>query len=99
MTILSKFVFVLFCVVFKQFYFLNPFLSRKPQDSAENLHFLFVYFLCVGISILNIVLSDAHKWMTSDVILAKLFFFSCHELSWTFRHGEWVNITPKCIAA
>ena len=22
------------------------------------------------------------------------YFFSCHELSWTFRHGEWVN-TPQ----
>ena len=22
-------------------------------------------------------------------------FFSNRELSWRFRHGEWVNITPK----
>ena len=25
--------------------------------------------------------------------------FSCHELSLMSRHGEWVNIIPKCIAA
>ena len=31
--------------------------------------FLFVYFLCVGIPILKIVLSHAHKWVVSDVIL------------------------------
>ena len=36
--------------------------------------FSFVYFLCVGIPILKIVLSHAHKWVTSDVILSKLFF-------------------------
>ena len=34
----------------------------------------FVYFLCVGIPILKIVLSHAHKWVTSDVILPNLFF-------------------------
>ena len=28
--------FILFCVAFKYFYFLNLFLPRKPQDFAEN---------------------------------------------------------------
>ena len=37
--------FVLFCVVFKHFYFLNLFLPRKSQDFAENL-----YFFCLFIS-------------------------------------------------
>ena len=69
MTILSKFSFVLFCIVFKSFHFLNLFLPRKPQDFAENFYFSFVYLLCVGISILKIVLPHAHKWVTSDVIL------------------------------
>ena len=31
--------------------------------------FLFVYFLCVGIPILKIVLPHDCKWVTSDVIL------------------------------
>ena len=26
---------------------------------------------------------------------SKNYFFSCHELSWRSRHGEWVNITLK----
>ena len=30
---------------------------------------LFIYFLCVGIPFLKIVLSHAHKWMAYDVIL------------------------------
>ena len=64
MTILSKFSFVLFRVVF-----LNLLLPRKPQDFAEILRFSFVYFLCVGIPILKIVLPHAHKWVISDVIL------------------------------
>ena len=31
--------------------------------------FPFVYFICVGIPILKIVLPHAHKWVISDVIL------------------------------
>ena len=70
MTVLSNFLFVLFCVVFEQFYFLNPLLPRKPQDFAENSRFFsFVYFLCVGIQILKIFMSHAHKWMASGVVI------------------------------
>ena len=36
--------------------------------------FPFVYFLCVGIPILKIVLSHAHTWVTFDVILKKKLF-------------------------
>ena len=36
--------------------------------------FSFVNFLCVGIPILKIFLSHAHKWVSSDVILKNLFF-------------------------
>ena len=67
---LSNIFSVLFCVAFKKFYFLNLFLPKKPQDFAENSpFFVFFYFLCVGISILKIVMSRAHKWVSSDVIL------------------------------
>ena len=43
----SKFFFVLFCVVFELFYFLNLLLPRKLLDFAENLHFfcLFISFV------------------------------------------------------
>ena len=38
---------VLFCVVFKLFYFLNLFLPRKLQDFAENSHcFVCLFLLC-----------------------------------------------------
>ena len=40
---LSNIFFVLFCVAFKKFNFLNLFLPRKPQDFAENSPF-FVFF-------------------------------------------------------
>ena len=56
--------------------------------------FSFVYFFCIGILLYWIVLSHVHKWVTSDVILYKLIFFS-HELSWRSRNGEWVNIFSK----
>ena len=59
---------VIFCVAFKYFYFLNLFLPRKPQDFAENSALSFVCFLNVGIPNLKIVLSHAHKWVSSDVI-------------------------------
>ena len=39
--------FVLFCVVFEYFYFLNLLLQRKPHEFAENLCFFFCLFpLC-----------------------------------------------------
>ena len=45
-----------------------------PADKIQNIllrihPFSFVYFLCVGISILKIDLSHVHKWVSSDVIL------------------------------
>ena len=44
--------------------------AKKTDDFAENLLFFsFVYFLCVGIPILKTVLSHAHKWVISDIIL------------------------------
>ena len=47
MTILSKYFFILFFVVFKYLYFLNLFLPRKLQDFAENLRFFVCLFpLC-----------------------------------------------------
>ena len=44
----------------------NLLLPRKKQCFAENSRFFNVHFLCVGIPILKIVLSHAHRWMTSD---------------------------------
>ena len=44
-------------------------LPRKPHDFVENSSFFIVYFLCVGIPILKIVLSHTHKYVTSDVTL------------------------------
>ena len=53
MTVLFKNIFVLYCVVFKNF--LNLSLLRKLPDFAEgSLFFLLVYFLHVGILILKI---------------------------------------------
>ena len=48
--------FLLFCVAFNQRYFLKLFLPRKLQDFAESSPFSFIYFVCVGIPILKIVL-------------------------------------------
>ena len=60
----------------------------------------FVYFFSVGIPVLKIVLSDDHEWVTSGVILSKtIFSLVMSSPGRSFRHGEWVNITPKCIAA
>ena len=28
---------------------------------------------------------------------SKNYFFSCHELSWGSRHGDWVNITQNAL--
>ena len=46
-------IFVLFCVVFQQWYFLTLLLPRKQQDFAENSRFSFAYILCIGIPILK----------------------------------------------
>ena len=63
-----QYFFVLFCVAFKLF--------SESLSCRENHKILlrirpysFVYFLCVGIPILKIVLSHAHKCVSSDVIL------------------------------
>ena len=45
---------------------LNLLLPRKQQYLAEIHIFLSVYFLCVGITILKIVLSHAFRWVSSD---------------------------------
>ena len=55
-------------------FFLNLFLPRKLQDLLGICPFSFVYFLCVGIPILKIVLSHAHMWVSSDVIPSKIIF-------------------------
>ena len=55
--------------------------------------FFCLYPLCWN-SNSKIVLSHAHKWVSSNVILKKI-FFSSYGLSWRSRHGEWVNIAPK----
>ena len=72
--------------------------EKATRFCLKFMFFSFVYFLCVGIPILKIVVSHAHIRVISDVNLLKL-SSSCHELSWRSRHGEWVNITPKCNAA
>ena len=38
---------------------------RKQQYMAENSLFSSIYFLCVEIPILKIVLSHSHRWVTS----------------------------------
>ena len=40
-----SFFFSFFCIAFKNFFFLNLLLSRKPSDYAENCHISFIYFL------------------------------------------------------
>ena len=46
--------------------------NRKILNLLRIHVFSFVYFLCVGIT--KNVLSYAHKWVISDVILLKLSF-------------------------
>ena len=43
--------------------------EKTARFCLEFAFFSFVYFLRVGIPLLKIVLSHAHKWATSDVIL------------------------------
>ena len=48
--------------------------KKTAKLGLEFAFFSFLYFLCVGIPILKIVLSHAHKWAISDVILKNLSF-------------------------
>ena len=69
----SKFCFVLFCVVFEEILCSESVAAEKTaRICLEFTFFSFVYFLCVGIQILKILLSHAHKLVISDVILLKL---------------------------
>ena len=44
----KKNTFVFFCIAFKNFYFLNLLLLRKPPDYAESCRFSFINFLCTN---------------------------------------------------
>ena len=55
-----KFCFVLFCVVFEEILYPESVAAEKTATFCLEFTFSsFVYFLCVGIPILKIVLSDA----------------------------------------
>ena len=65
-----EFCFFLFCVVFEEILCSESVAAKKTAGFClDFIFFSFVYFLCVGITILKIVLSHAHKWVISDVIL------------------------------
>ena len=64
MTILYKFSYLSFVY----FYFAVA-AEKTARLCSDFAFFSFVYFLCVGIPILKIILSHAHKWVTSGVIL------------------------------
>ena len=78
MKIDTKFCFVLFCVVSEEILCSESVAAEKTARFCLKFtfffffFFFFVYFLCVGIPILNIILSHAHKCVISDVILLKL---------------------------
>ena len=55
------FFFIMFCVVFKYFYFLNLFLPRKQRDLDENSRFFICLFPLCWNSDLKIVLSHTHE--------------------------------------
>ena len=75
MKIDTKFCFVLFCVVFEEILCSESVAAEKTaRFCLEFTFFSFDYFFCVGIPILKIVLSHAHKCVISDVILLKLSF-------------------------
>ena len=65
----TKFCFILFGVLFKEILCSESVAAKKTARFCLEFTFSLVYFLCVGIPILKIVLSHAHKWMISDVIL------------------------------
>ena len=74
MKINTKFCFVPFCVEFEEILCSESLAAEETAIFCLKFTFSFVYFLCVGIPILKIVLSHAHKWVISDVILLKLSF-------------------------
>ena len=69
MKIDTQFCHVIFCVVFEEILCSESVAAEKTAKVLRIHVFLFVYFLCDGIPILKIVLSHAHKWVISDVIL------------------------------
>ena len=72
MKIDTKFCFVLFCVEVEEILCSESVAAEKTARFCLEFKFLScVYFLHVGIPILKIVLSHAHKWVISDVILLK----------------------------
>ena len=76
MKIDTEFCFVLFCVVFEEILCSESVAAEKTARILLRIHiFSFVYFLCVGIPILKIVLSHTYEWVISDAILLKLSFF------------------------
>ena len=74
MKIDTKFCFVLFCVVFEEILCSESVAAEKTARFCLKFMFSYVNFLRVGIPILKIVLSHAHKWVISDVIRLKLSF-------------------------
>ena len=75
MKIDTKFCFVLFCVVFEEILCSKSVAAVKTARFCLEVTFfhLFISFF-VGTPILKLVLSHAHKWVISDVILLKLSF-------------------------
>ena len=68
MKIDTKFCFALFCIVFEEIIYSDSVAAEKnARFCLEFTFYSFVYFLCVGILILKIVLSHAYKWVISDV--------------------------------
>ena len=70
-----KFCFVFFCVVVEEIICSKSVAAVKTANVClEFTCFHLFYFLCVGTPVLKIVLSHAHKWVISNVILLKLSF-------------------------
>ena len=72
----TNFLFCLFCVVFDEILCSESVAAEKTtkfflEFTLFFFFFAFVYFLCVGIPVLKIVLSHAHKWVISDIVLLK----------------------------
>ena len=65
-----KFCFVPFCVVFEEILCSESVAAEKTAKFClEFTFYIFISFDCDGIPIVKIVLSHAHKWVISDVIL------------------------------
>ena len=70
MKIYKKFCFVLFCVEFEEILCSESVAAEKTaRFCLEFTFFSFVYFLCIEIPIVKIVLSHAQKWVISHVSL------------------------------